>query len=63
MFIGLEVDDNQEYVFSDTVQVWKAKDYKHSWGLEVNKGCIFFFNSFSEMLMFIANEEKLWLRA
>lgn len=61
MFVGLEVDE-KEYVFSDTIRVWKARDYGHSWGLSINKGCVFFFNSFAEMLMFIANEEKLWLR-
>ena len=63
MFVGLNADEEEKaYTFSDTKRVWKAIDYGHSWGLEVNKGCIFFFNSFSEMLMFLANEEKLWYR-
>lgn len=61
MFVGIETDE-KEYIFSDTKRVWKAIDYGHSWGLSVNKGVVFFFNSFSDMLMFIANEEKLWLR-
>jgi hypothetical protein len=61
MFIGLQVDD-REYVFSDTKRVWSAINYGHSWGLDTGKGIVFIFSEFKEMLMFIANEEKLWVR-
>ena len=61
MFVGIEVQE-REYIFSDTKRVWRAINYGHSWGLEVNKQTVFIFMEFQEMLMFIANEEKLWLR-
>ena len=63
MFVGIDVNDKKEYTFYDTIRVWKDTDYGNSWGLSVNEGVVFFFSSFSEMLMFLANQEKLWLRA
>jgi len=62
MFSMISVDQEQtEFRFSDGRRGWTALNYGHGWGLQVTKGLVMYFGSFTELIMFLANEEKLWV--
>lgn len=59
IMVGVE---NGEYCFSDGVKLWYATDYEVGWGLELDRGMKMMFGSFDELVMFVCNEGKLWVK-